>query len=91
MPLPWLGEQLYGAFGVCISKRQTLGLQQLPTVDVYSTSVVSVATDSSDPQGATAFTSNTQDRINTHSVPVIEPAHIVALPKGQAFALIEGG
>ncbi|MFJ4346334.1 type IV conjugative transfer system coupling protein TraD [Pseudomonas sp. NPDC089401] len=65
--------------------------KQLPTVDVYSTSVVSGATDSSDPQGATAFTSNTQDRINTHSVPMIEPAHIVALPKGQAFALIEGG
>ena len=60
--------------------------KQLPTVDVYSTSVVSGATDSSDPQGATAFTSNTQDRINTHSVPLIEPAHIVALPKGQAFA-----
>lgn len=65
--------------------------KQLPTVDVYSTSVVSGATDSSDPRGATAFTSNTQDRINTHSVPMIEPAHIVALPKGQAFALIEGG
>ncbi|MBT2375323.1 type IV conjugative transfer system coupling protein TraD [Pseudomonas fluorescens] len=65
--------------------------QQLPKVDVYSTSVVSGATDSSDPQGTTAFTSTTQDRINTHSVPLIEPAHIVALPKGQAFALIEGG
>lgn len=65
--------------------------KQLPKVDVYSTSVVSGATDSSDPQGATAFTSNTQDRINTHNVPLIEPAHIVALPKGQAFALIEGG
>jgi hypothetical protein len=24
-------------------------------------------------------------------VPLIEPAHVVALPKGQAFALIEGG
>lgn len=24
-------------------------------------------------------------------MPLIEPAHVVALPKGQAFALIEGG
>lgn len=66
MPLPWLGEQLYGAFGVCISKRQMLGLQPLPTVDVYSTLVVSGATDRSDPQSATVFTFNTQDRISTH-------------------------
>ncbi|QRK81804.1 type IV conjugative transfer system coupling protein TraD [Pseudomonas granadensis] len=65
--------------------------KQLPSVDVYATSVMSAATDSSDPHGKTAFTSNTQDRITTTSVPMIEPAHIVALPKGQAFALIEGG
>jgi hypothetical protein len=38
-----------------------------------------------------AFTSNTQDRISSNSVPLIEPAHVVALPKGQCFALIEGG
>lgn len=65
--------------------------KQLPNVDVYATSVMSAATDSSDPHGNTAFTSNTQDRITTTSVPMIEPAHVVALPKGQAFALIEGG
>jgi conjugative coupling factor TraD (TOL family) len=65
--------------------------KQLPNVDVYATSVMSAATDSSDPHGKTAFTSNTQDRITTTSVPMIEPAHVVALPKGQAFALIEGG
>ncbi|MGC3933554.1 type IV conjugative transfer system coupling protein TraD [Pseudomonas atacamensis] len=65
--------------------------KQLPNVDVYATSVMSAATDSSDPHGKTAFTSNTQDRITATSVPMIEPAHVVALPKGQAFALIEGG
>jgi conjugative coupling factor TraD (TOL family) len=65
--------------------------KQLPNVDVYSTSVMSAATDSSDPHGNTAFTSNTQDRVTTTSVPMIEPAHVVALPKGQAFGLIEGG
>ncbi|TLG91334.1 type IV conjugative transfer system coupling protein TraD [Pseudomonas edaphica] len=65
--------------------------KQLPKVDVYSTQVMSGTTDSSDPQGQTAFTSTTHDRITTTSVPLIEPAHVVALPKGQAFALLEGG
>src|SRR5690606_29244905 len=65
--------------------------RQLPKVDVHSTSVVSGATDTSDPHAHTAFTSSTQDRINTARVPLIEPAHVVGLPKGQAFALLEGG
>jgi hypothetical protein len=65
--------------------------KQLPKVDVYATQVMSGATDSSDPQSHTTFISSTQDRINTTSVPMIEPAHVVALPKGQAFGLIEGG
>jgi conjugative coupling factor TraD (TOL family) len=65
--------------------------KQLPKVDVYSTTLVSGATDASDPSGNTDFTSNTQDRVSSTSVPLIEPAHIVSLPKGQAFALIEGG
>jgi len=65
--------------------------RQLPKVEVHTTSIVSGATDTSDPQGHTAFTSNTQDRITSTSVPLIEPAHVVNLPKGQAFALLEGG
>ncbi|MCC4607838.1 type IV conjugative transfer system coupling protein TraD [Xanthomonas campestris pv. zinniae] len=65
--------------------------RQLPKVEVFATSVTSGATDSSDPTGNTAFTSNTQDRIASTSVPLIEPAHVVALPKGHAFALMEGG
>lgn len=65
--------------------------KQLPKVDVYTTTLVSGATDSSDPSASADFTSNTQDRVSSTSVPLIEPAHIVSLPKGQAFALIEGG
>lgn len=65
--------------------------KQLPKVDVYTTTLVSGATDSSDIHGQTDFTSNTQDRISTSSVPLIEPAHVVGLPKGQAFALLQGG
>ena len=65
--------------------------KQLPKVEVYTTAIVSGATDSSDPGGHTAFSSNTQDRVTSTSVPLIEPAQVVALPKGQCFALIEGG
>lgn len=65
--------------------------RQLPKVEVYTTTLVSGATDSSDIHGATDFTSNAQDRISTSSVPLIEPAHVVGLPKGQAFALLQGG
>lgn len=65
--------------------------EQLPKVDIASISPMSSATDSSDPHGRTAFTSSSMDRISTTSVPLLEPAHIVALPKGQAFALLEGG
>ncbi|MBL5862112.1 type IV conjugative transfer system coupling protein TraD [Serratia fonticola] len=65
--------------------------KQLANVEVYTTALMSGATDSSDPRGNTDFTSNTQDRISSTSVPLIEPAHVVALPKGQCFALVEGG
>lgn len=65
--------------------------RQLPKVDIYATSLASGATDSSDPHGDTAFVSSTRDQITSMSVPLIEPAHVVALPKGQAFALTEGG
>lgn len=65
--------------------------RQLPKVEVYTTTVVSGATDSSDIRGATDFTSNTQDRISMATVPMVEPAHIVQLPKGQCFALLQGG
>ncbi|WP_349571124.1 type IV conjugative transfer system coupling protein TraD [Azotobacter salinestris] len=65
--------------------------KQLPKVDVYATTVVSGATDTSDPGGNTDFTSSTQDRISSTSVPMIEPSHVISLPKGQAFALLEGG
>lgn len=64
---------------------------QLPKVEVYTSTIMSGATDTSDPHGNSAFTSNTVDRLTASTVPMIEPAHIVALPKGQAFALLEGG
>src|SRR3546814_1690271 len=74
-----------------ISATAELLTRQLPKVEVYTTTIVSGATDSSDIRGATDFTSNTQDRISMSSVPMIEPSHVVGLPKGQCFALLQGG
>jgi len=62
---------------------------QLPKVQIYNSTPASSANDSVN--GKTAFTSNTHDQVQMTSVPMIEPAHVVGLPKGQCFALMEGG
>lgn len=62
---------------------------QLPKVQVFTSTPASSANDSNNSNAA--FTSNTHDQIQSISVPMIEPAHVVSLPKGQCFALMEGG
>ena len=63
--------------------------QQLPQVEVSAMTVVSGVTDGAG-DGASHFVSKNEDRIATQNVPLIEPADIMALPQGQAFALLEG-
>lgn len=63
---------------------------QLPQVEIYSKTLVSGHQDT-DISAGQDFTSSTQDRVGTVKVPLLEPASIVTLPKGQAFALLEGG
>lgn len=65
--------------------------KQLRTVNVQSRMIVSMASDNSNPDSDVDFTSSGGDRISTVQSAMIEPADIVNLPKGQAFALIEGG
>jgi hypothetical protein len=64
---------------------------QLHDVEVLTSTVISGVTDSSEPQSQSDFISNTQDRVSSLSVPLLEPAALIQLPKGQAFALLEGG
>ncbi|MFT2158611.1 type IV conjugative transfer system coupling protein TraD [Pseudomonas putida] len=64
---------------------------QLPKVNVQTRTLVSGATDTADPDARTDFTSSSQDCVTTTAVPLIEPAHIIALPKGQMFSFQEGG
>jgi conjugal transfer pilus assembly protein TraD len=37
------------------------------------------------------FSSRNEDRVATEKVPMLDPAWLMKLPKGQAFALLEGG
>lgn len=65
--------------------------EQLPEVDIYTKTLVSGITDISNPRQGSDFTSNTQDRVSMVAKPLLLPADIIQLPKGQAFALLEGG
>lgn len=63
---------------------------RLPTVQVNHVTVVSGATQSSNPTSPADFTSRSEDRVTTTEVPMLEPNDLTALPKGQAFILTEG-
>lgn len=65
--------------------------KQLPEVDVYNKTLTSGVTDVSRPGEGTDFNSNVQDQVTLARMPMITPADIINLPKGQAFALLEGG
>lgn len=64
---------------------------QLRQVNVQSRMLVSMSSDNSDVNTDVDFSSSGGDRISTVQVPMLEPADVVNLPKGQAFALLEGG
>ena len=63
---------------------------QLPRVDVVNLTAVSGVTDTAADGGGKHFSSNNQDRIGKSKEPMLEPADIMQLPQGQAFALLEG-
>ena len=65
--------------------------EQLPRVEVFTLMNVSGVDDSSDPTSGIDFKSRNEDRISVSEVPMLTPAELVRLPKGQAFALLEGG
>jgi conjugative coupling factor TraD (TOL family) len=72
-------------------KTAELLTKQLRTVQVHTRMMVSMAADNSNVDTDIDFTSSGGDRISTEPVAMLEPADVVGLPKGQAFAFIEGG
>ena len=64
---------------------------QLPRVEIQTLMQVSGSNDSSDPGSEVDFTSRNEDRISVTQEAMLEANMIMALPKGQAFAMLEGG
>ncbi len=64
---------------------------QLPMVEVYSMTTVSGTSDVQNPDDFADFSARSEDRLTAREVAMIQPADLVQLPKGQAFALLEGG
>ncbi len=64
---------------------------QLPQVEVVTMMSVSGVADTAEPGSGIDFRSRNEDRLSVTEVPMLTPADLVALPKGQAFVLMEGG
>ncbi len=62
--------------------------QRVPICTLLQVSSVS---DSPNVGTTTDFNSSNEDRISVTEVPLLTPADLIQLPKGQAFCLIEGG
>ncbi len=65
--------------------------RQLPEVEIRSRCVGSGVTDASDPAAPGDFTSHITEQVALTRVPMLHTSALVQLPKGQAFALLEGG
>lgn len=63
---------------------------QLPEVWVDSLTPMTSARDNSDPDSPVQFDSTNADTVTRERVPMLQPADIIGLPKGQAFALLDG-
>jgi conjugative coupling factor TraD (TOL family) len=64
---------------------------QLPQVQVTSLTPDSGTSDVQDPDQFADFAARSGDRIAKETVPMLQPSDLTSLPKGQAFALLEGG
>jgi len=66
--------------------------EQLPEVEIQTLMPgVSGVIDSSNPGSGVDFTSRNEDRLSVTKAPLLTPNEIMSLPKGQAFAMVEGG
>lgn len=65
--------------------------KQLDTVDIVTLTPVSGVVDSSDPTAGVDYVSRNEDSQTLREAPMLNVSDMMALPKGQAFALLEGG
>jgi conjugative coupling factor TraD (SXT/TOL subfamily) len=91
-----LSSVIYSNFNTIIMMRvktkETAELltNQLGEVYINNVTTVSGVNDNSNVDNKIHFTSKNEDRITTEKVPVLETDTIINLPKGQAFALLDG-
>ena len=65
--------------------------RQLPAVSLRSVSQSSAASERVSLGSDVSFDSQTADKVTSKEAPLVAPADLMALPKGQAFALLDGG
>lgn len=66
-------------------------ISKVPEYEVNQLTIMAQATDSAQPGNDVAFTSAVREQITTQRVPAINVNDLLNLPKGQAYAMIEGG
>ena len=64
---------------------------QLSEIEIVTTMAASQAADGNNVLEFSDFTSRNEDRVSARPTPMLSPSDLVQLPKGQAFALVEGG
>ena len=69
----------------------TVLTDQLPKARIYTKLAASQVTDNNDPGTDIDFTTRNEDRLTETEMDMLTPADLIQLPKGQAFALLEGG
>ncbi len=64
---------------------------QVDTCEINTVMEVTGVNDTADPTSSIDFTSRNEDRVSVTEVPLLQPATVMSLPKGQGFALVNGG
>lgn len=65
--------------------------EHLPRVRVFTKTAESRVMDNNDPETGVDFTSQNADRVMETDAEMLMPAELMSLPKGQCFALLQGG
>ncbi len=89
--------QIIGNFNTTVmlrvaeKKTAEIFTDKLDLVELYTVMEVSGANDSADVESNVDFTSKNEDRLSVVEAPLLAPADLMSLSKGQAFVLMEGG
>jgi conjugative coupling factor TraD (TOL family) len=78
-------------FRVKNAKTAEILTNQLRPVEIPTVTLVSGSGDVNDPTDSADFTSSAEDRLTKKEVDMLSASDLTQLPKGQCFALLEGG